>query len=155
MAPPARCPSCGRPSGSNAGCLTCRDAAARELAAEARDVTDESLRARGEAGRRFERKPPWYARYAPREMLRRVGLFGQVLGDYAAGRYRRFPWRSVAALAAALAYVLSPFDLVPDFLVPVGWTDDMLVMALAWQFVKHDLRAYCAWKGISPAEFGL
>jgi uncharacterized membrane protein YkvA (DUF1232 family) len=155
MAPPARCPSCGRPSGSNAGCLTCRDAAARDLAAEARDVTDESLRARGEAGRRFGEKPPWYARYAPREMLRRVGLFSQVLADYAAGRYRRFPWRSVAALAAALAYVVSPFDLVPDFLVPLGWTDDMLVMAVAWQVVKHDLRAYCAWKGISPAEFGL
>jgi uncharacterized membrane protein YkvA (DUF1232 family) len=78
-----------------------------------------------------------------------------VLADYATGRYRKLPWRSLVACAAAAAYVLSPFDLIPDWLVPVGWTDDLLVLALAWGFVKKELREYCGWKGVSPAHFGL
>jgi len=155
MAPAVPCPSCGKPRGSNAACISCRDAAARELADRARDVTDESLEARGEAGRRFAEHPPWYARLAPRRLLPRVRLLAHLLGDYAHGRYRRIPWASVAAVAAAVAYVIAPLDLIPDFLVPIGWTDDMLVLWLAWRVVKKDLRAYCDWKGLSPAEFEL
>jgi uncharacterized membrane protein YkvA (DUF1232 family) len=149
------CPSCGKPSGSNAACLSCREAAARDLAREARDVTDETLSERSEAGRRFAEHPPWWARLAPGTLLRKVGLAAGLVGDYAAGRYRAIPWRSVVFVAAALAYVISPLDLIPDVLVPVGWTDDLLVLAIAWSMVKRDLRDYCAWKGLSPAEFGL
>jgi uncharacterized membrane protein YkvA (DUF1232 family) len=149
------CPACGRPSGSNAGCRSCRDAAARDLAREARDVTDEALPRRAEAGRRFAESPPWWARLAPGSLLRKVALAAGLVGDYAAGRYRVVPWRSIAMLAAAMAYVVSPLDLIPDLLVPVGWTDDLLVLAVTWSVVKRDLRDYCAWKGLSPAEFGL
>jgi len=78
-----------------------------------------------------------------------------VLRDYANGTYRKLPWRAVAALAAAVVYVVSPFDLIPDFLGPLGWTDDLLVVALTWGLVKRELRAYCEWKGLSPAHFGL
>jgi len=155
MAVVRTCPSCGKPLGSSASCLGCREAAARDLADRARDVTDESLRARGEAGRRFAESPPWYARIAPRWLVARVGLLASIVGDCASGRYRKLPWRSVAALAAALAYVISPLDLVPDFLVPIGWTDDLVVLALAWRSVKGELRAYCRWKGLEPAKFGL
>ena len=87
--------------------------------------------------------------------MTRLRLLYMVLGDYAAGRYRRLPWGTVAVCAAAVAYVLMPFDLIPDWLVPVGWTDDLLVLTLAWRFVKRELRTYCAWKGVSPAHFGL
>jgi uncharacterized membrane protein YkvA (DUF1232 family) len=65
------------------------------------------------------------------------------------------PWKAVAALAAAVAYVLSPVDLVPDFLVPLGWGDDVLALAVTWGLVKRELREYCTWKGLSPAHFGL
>jgi hypothetical protein len=29
------------------------------------------------------------------------------------------------------------------------------VVALTWGLVKRELRDYCAWKGLSPAHFGL
>ena len=149
------CPACGKPQGTNAGCLSCRDAAARELAREARDVTEEGLAERAEAARTFGERPPWYARTGAGKVLTRLRLLWMVVGDYAMGRYRRVPWRSVVVCAAAIAYVLSPVDLIPDVLVPVGWTDDLLVLALAWGMVKKELREYCAWKGVSPAHFGL
>ncbi len=153
--PVVTCPACGKPQGSNAGCLSCRDAAARELARAARDVTDAGAAAQATAARRFIDRPPWYARFAAGTLLTRLRLLRMILSDYVRGRYRQVPWRSVAVCAAAVAYVVSPLDLIPDWIVPIGWTDDMLVLALAWGMVKRELRAYCEWKKISPAHFGL
>ncbi len=149
------CPSCGKSRGSNAACLSCRDAAARELANAARDVTDDAMKSRAEALRQFADAPPWYARLAPKKLMKRLGLLGLLLEDYARGRYRKIPWRSIAVVTGAVAYVISPIDLIPDFLVPIGWTDDMLVLALAWMVVKSELRDYCVWKGLSPAEYDI
>lgn len=149
------CPACGKPQGTNAGCLSCRDAAARELAREARDVTDASMPERAEAAALFSDHPPWYARMAAGKVLTKLRLLRMVLGDYVSGQYRKVPWSAVVVCAAAVAYVLSPFDLIPDFLIPIGWTDDLVVLALAWGFVKRELREYCTWKGVSPAHFGL
>jgi len=154
MTPPT-CPACGKARGSSAACLSCRHAAAQELAERARDVTDGTLGARAEAARRFAEHPPWYARLGAGRILTRLRLLWMILGDFAGGHYRKIPWRAVAALAAAVAYVLSPIDLIPDFLVPLGWTDDALVLALAWGMVRKELKDYCAWKGLSPAHFGL
>ncbi len=151
----APCPACGKPRGTNATCLSCRDAAAKELAREATDVTDETLSSRARRAGLFADRPPWYARFGAGRVLTRLRLLSMVLGDYVHGRYRKLPWPALAACAAAAAYVLSPLDLVPDFLVPLGWSDDLLVLAMAWGFVKRELRDYCAWKGISPAHFGL
>lgn len=147
------CPACGKLQGTNADCLSCRDAAAKELARGARDVTDAGERA--EAAGRFLDRPPWYARFGAGRVLTRLRLLRMILGDYATGAYRQVPWRSIAVCGAAVAYVILPFDLIPDWIVPIGWTDDLLVLALAWGMVKRELREYCAWKGVSPAHFGL
>ncbi|HSD19084.1 MAG TPA: DUF1232 domain-containing protein, partial [Anaeromyxobacter sp.] len=51
---------------------------------------------------------------------------------------------AAAALAAAVAYVLSPVDLVPDLLFPIGFADDAVLLAMTWGLVKRELRDYCA-----------
>lgn len=149
------CPACARPLGTSADCLSCREAAANELAREARDITPESLPARASAARRFLRRPPWYARRTPGAFRAKLRLLWMVLRDYANGSYRKVPWKSLAALAAAVAYVLSPLDLVPDVLFPIGFADDAVLLAMTWGLVKRELREYCSWKGLSPAHFGL
>lgn len=149
------CPACGRTLGTNGDCVTCRDSAASELAKEARDVTPESLPDRAAALGRFLSTPPWYARRTPGAFRAKLRLLWMVFRDYLNGSYRRVPWKALAALVAAVAYVLSPVDLVPDFLAPAGFADDLLVLALTWGLVKRELRDYCAWKGLSPSHFGL
>jgi uncharacterized membrane protein YkvA (DUF1232 family) len=135
--------------------VTCRDAAASDLAREAADITpDDVARHAGDAGR-FVTRPPWWARRTPGAFRAKVRLLWMVLRDYANGSYRKVPWRAVAALAAAVLYVVTPLDLVPDFLFPLGFTDDVLAIALTWGLVKKELRTYCEWKGLSPAHFGL
>jgi uncharacterized membrane protein YkvA (DUF1232 family) len=152
---PRTCPACGRALGSNADCISCRDAAASTLAREAEDVTPASVGRHAEEAERFIEHPPWYARRMPGHFRSKLRLLWMVLRDYGNGTYRKFPWKAVAAIAAAIVYVVSPFDLIPDLLVPLGFTDDVLVVALTWGLVKRELRDYCAWKGLSPAHFGL
>jgi len=149
------CAACGRPLGTNADCVSCRDAAASDLAREAADITPDSVPGHAEAARGFLAKPPWYARRAPGNFRSKLRLLWMVLRDYANGTYRKVPWKAVAALAAAVVYVVAPIDLLPDFLVPIGFTDDVVALALTWGLVKRELREYCTWKGLSPAHFGL
>ncbi|WP_242395049.1 YkvA family protein [Anaeromyxobacter oryzisoli] len=152
---PRTCAACGQPRGTNAVCLSCREAATEGLVRAATDVTPESLPRTAARAARFLSRPPWYARAAPAAIRSKLRLLWMVVRDYANGSYRKVSWRAVAALAAAIVYVVSPIDLVPDFLGPLGLTDDALVLALTWGLVKRELRTYCAWKGLSPAHFGL
>jgi uncharacterized membrane protein YkvA (DUF1232 family) len=152
---PRTCPACGRLQGSNAACLSCCEAAARELAAEARDVTPEALAQATSRLDAFLHRPPWWARASSGRLRARLRLLWMVLRDSADGSYRALPWKAIAVLVAAAAYVVSSVDLIPDFLVPVGWADDLVVVALAWSLVKRELREYCAWKGLAPGHFGL
>lgn len=45
-------------------------------------------------------------------------------------KHERTPWMTRALLGAALAYALSPIDLIPDWLPLVGHLDDILIVPL-------------------------
>lgn len=152
---PRTCAACGKTLGTNADCVSCRDAAASDLAREAADITPDAVGGHAEAAGRFLERPPWYALRTPGALRTKLRLLWMVLRDYANGSYRRIPWKAVGALAAAVVYVITPFDLVPDLLLPLGFSDDVLAIALTWGLVKRELREYCEWKGLSPAHFGL
>lgn len=50
------------------------------------------------------------------------------------------PAKVKATLFAALAYFVMPFDVVPDFLAGIGFTDDAAVLALAISMVARSIR---------------
>ena len=80
------------------------------------------------------------------KFIDQVRLFISVVQDYWSGAYREIPWQSIAAIVAALAYVLSPIDLIPDFIPVIGYVDDLAVIALCLKLVGNDLEAYRLWK---------
>ena len=52
-------------------------------------------------------------------------------------RDRRVSKLAKAVLIASLVYLVSPFDLLPDFLLPVGQVDDLaIVLSGLWTFVR-------------------
>ena len=65
------------------------------------------------------------------------------------------PLRARFALGAALAYLLSPIQLIPNFIPVVGQSDDLLAVTLAvrcaCRSVPHD-EARAAWPG-DPGVF--
>lgn len=47
------------------------------------------------------------------------------------------PWKARLILAAALVYLVSPYDLVPDWLLGLGIVDDFAVVSLlVWWALK-------------------
>lgn len=70
-------------------------------------------------------------------------------GDYSQGKYTTIPKRSIIAIIGALLYFLSPLDFIPDFVLGLGFIDDIYVITLVYKQVIKDLEAYSSWKNSS------
>ena len=69
-----------------------------------------------------------------------------MIKDYRKGIYTAVPWFTIAAIGGALLYVLSPFDLIPEFIPGLGYLDDMTVMTIVVGWIDSDLHKYLDWK---------
>lgn len=74
-----------------------------------------------------------------------------VIKDYWKGDYRKMPFFSIAAIVAALLYVINPFDIIPDFIPVIGYLDDAAVIAACLAMVRQDLHNYKKWKEMKAA----
>lgn len=77
----------------------------------------------------------------------------ELIDDVKSGAYRSIPWRHVAMLSAIALYVVSPADVVPDFIPMLGSLDDVVLMALATRIARDQLRAYCRFKGYPIEQY--
>lgn len=68
--------------------------------------------------------------------LARIPLADQVVAAYYAAFDPATPIRTKAILLAALAYFILPFDVVPDFVLGFGFTDDMTVLLTAFGLIR-------------------
>jgi uncharacterized membrane protein YkvA (DUF1232 family) len=65
---------------------------------------------------------------------------------YAAGEYRRLPWKSVMLVVGALVYFVTPLDLIPDILIGTGFLDDAVVVAYVLKAIRDDLARFADWE---------
>ena len=65
-----------------------------------------------------------------------------MLGDVFTGKYKKVPVGTIAAIVGTLLYVLSPIDLIPDFIPVIGYLDDAAMLALCLNFTKYDVEEY-------------
>lgn len=86
--------------------------------------------------------------------LQRGELFYRMLQDWWADNFS-LPWRTVAAVTVALLYLINPFDLVPDFFVGIGLTDDAAMISLCWYLVEMDLRRYLSYAQLDGGPYNL
>ncbi len=80
------------------------------------------------------------------EFLDTVTLFFEMLKDYFSGKYREVPVGTIAAILGSLAYVLCPVDLIPDFIVGVGYLDDAAIITGCISLTKYDVQKYKEFK---------
>lgn len=58
-------------------------------------------------------------------------LTRETLALYCAARDPRTPWHAKLVVGLIVAYVLSPVDLIPDFIPVIGYLDELLLAPLA------------------------
>lgn len=75
-----------------------------------------------------------------------------LLKDFYNGNYKDVPWQVIASIGGSLLYVLSPIDLIPDFIPFVGYLDDALVFAACLKFAQVDLEKYRQWKNAGSSS---
>jgi len=88
--------------------------------------------------------------------LTRIGrafrVFGPMCLDVFRGRYRPIPWAAFGWMALALVYLVSPLDLIPDFLMIIGLVDDVFIVGWLLTRVDRAMGDYRRWKGIDDEE---
>lgn len=87
------------------------------------------------------------------KMVNQLKLLFELIAAYWNGGYREIPFISIAAAAFAVAYFVSPIDLIPDFIPVVGYMDDAAVIALTMLAIHEDLRTFCQFKGYDLAKY--
>ena len=82
------------------------------------------------------------ARFWPtvKKALRFIPFIDEVIAAYYAMLDPRTPAKSRLILIGALAYFVSPFDVVPDFLFAVGFVDDVSILLAALAAVRSSIR---------------
>lgn len=73
-------------------------------------------------------------------------LFLSLVKDYANGSYTAIPKSSIIAIVAAILYFISPLDIIPDFIVGLGFVDDAFILSLVFKKVIKELDKYQTWK---------
>jgi uncharacterized membrane protein YkvA (DUF1232 family) len=61
------------------------------------------------------------------------------------GRYRELSTKNLLLAAAGIAYLVSPLDVIPDFL-PGGFADDAAVVAFVIRTLRGELAAFERWE---------
>ncbi len=69
-----------------------------------------------------------------------------LIRDYWKGRYREVSGKSLLVLVLTLAYIISPIDLIPDYILGFGQIDDAVILGLALNFLEKDLMKYREWR---------
>lgn len=75
-----------------------------------------------------------------------------LVGDYLHGNYKKVSKTSLLLIIGSLLYLLNPMDLVPDFLLGVGFLDDLAVFTYMIKKIRQELDKYRNWKDGSKSE---
>ena len=81
-----------------------------------------------------------------RRLLEDFKLLVSLIKDYWKGEYRDVSLGSIVVFVLAIVYVLSPIDILPDFIPLLGQIDDAFILLLCLYYLEKDLHKYQNWK---------
>lgn len=80
-----------------------------------------------------------------------VRLLIELIKDYNKGEYTGLSKNSIILVIISLIYLVSPLDIIPDFLVG-GFLDDAAVIAFILKKIEAEITAYKSWKSIEKED---
>ena len=72
-------------------------------------------------------------------------LMRDYLSDIATDKYKEYDGKKLIIIVAAIIYVVTPIDFLPDF-IPPGWIDDVSIVAWAIKEASEELERYKNYK---------
>lgn len=72
-------------------------------------------------------------------------LMRDYLSDIATGKYKEYDGKKLIIIVAAIIYVVTPIDFLPDF-IPPGWIDDVSIVAWAIKEASEEMERYKKYK---------
>jgi len=98
----------------------------------------------------------WDKVYGVCESLTKIPVIGEVFEDivvmadmiqaYLSKEYTQIPVATIMSFLAALIYLISPLDIVPDYTPIIGYVDDGRIIKFTLQALQMDLEQYKQWK---------
>ena len=74
----------------------------------------------------------------------------RLIRAYYRGEYRLVSETTLVVIIAAIIYVISPLDVIPDAIPAIGFLDDATILTLALQRTKQDLDDFMIWETAAP-----
>ena len=78
-------------------------------------------------------------------------LIRNYLHDVSTGKYKDYELKKLTIIVGAIIYVVTPVDLLPDF-IPAGFVDDLSILAWAANNAAIELNRYKCAKEIEENE---
>ena len=75
-------------------------------------------------------------------------IFVDLLKDWLKGNYKNVPFGSLIMITASIIYFLSPFDIIPDFIIGLGYIDDLSIISYTFRQIQCDIDKYQVWRSV-------
>lgn len=75
-----------------------------------------------------------------------VRLFIDMVRSYQSGEYRDIRRTTILKVIGALIYLVSPIDLIPDFVLGFGFADDIAIILFVTKTIFEELTRYSDWQ---------
>ena len=79
-------------------------------------------------------------------LFQNLKLLLPLIRDYWKGTYKDVSVKSIVVFILTLAYIISPIDLIPDYIIGLGQLDDVAILAFGLHLLEKDLMKYKEWK---------
>lgn len=73
-------------------------------------------------------------------------LLGNYVRDIVEGRYKEYKRADLVLVVGAIIYVVTPMDILPDFILALGLVDDVAIVSWAVNQLGEELSRYRQWR---------
>jgi uncharacterized membrane protein YkvA (DUF1232 family) len=80
------------------------------------------------------------------DVINRLKTAMRLVRRYAQGDYRDISLQSIALIVTSFVYLVMPLDLIPDFMLGLGFSDDAALLIWTLHSVMEDLTRFEKWE---------